>query len=111
MMPLRLETPQELAMAVAERARAERLARGWSQVELAERAGIAIETYRLFERRGRISLERLLAIAVVLGAPRNGMRCSDRAQPAHSTSSMQAVPLGSGRRRCTDRLPAQRGAT
>ena len=66
-MPFTLETPQELALAVAERVRAERLARGWSQVQLAERAGLSIDTYRVFERRGQISLERLLAIAIVLG--------------------------------------------
>ena len=47
-----------------------RLARGWTQRELADRAGIAFDTLRRFERTGMISLDRLVKIAVLLGAVR-----------------------------------------
>jgi transcriptional regulator with XRE-family HTH domain len=66
MLPLILQTPREVATGIAERARALRLARGWTQQELAERAGVAVDTLRRFERTGRISLDRLLMIAKVV---------------------------------------------
>lgn len=52
------------------RARALRIARGWTQEELAERAGVALDTLRRFERTGQIALERLVKLAVVLDAVR-----------------------------------------
>ncbi len=39
---------------------------GWSQVELARRAGVALGTLRRFEQAGEISLARLLKISAVL---------------------------------------------
>jgi transcriptional regulator with XRE-family HTH domain len=45
-----------------------RLERGWTHEEIARRAGLALATYRRFERTGSISLERLLKLALVLGA-------------------------------------------
>lgn len=61
-------TPSELPRQLALRARALRVARSLTQEELAARAGIALSTLRAFERSGRISLHRLLAVAHVLGA-------------------------------------------
>ena len=63
-----LSNPAEVQKALAERARRLRLERGWTQAELAERAGVAFSTLRLFELTGRTSLERLLKLALVLGA-------------------------------------------
>lgn len=54
------------AMDLAGRVRELRLREGWSQVELARRAGVNPLTYALFERRGRIALERLLKVLAVL---------------------------------------------
>src|SRR3954465_10496968 len=70
MIPLALQTPAEVVAGIAERARALRIARGWTQRELADRAGVALETLRRFERTGKIALERLGRIAVVLDAVR-----------------------------------------
>ena len=70
MIPIDLQTPAEVVAGIAERARALRLARGWTQRELAERSGVALDTLRLFERTGKIALERLARIAVVLDAVR-----------------------------------------
>lgn len=67
MLPIELQSPREVARTLAQRVRALRLEREWTQEELAERAGIALSTYRRFERTGRVSLERLLRIALVLG--------------------------------------------
>lgn len=58
----------EVARDLADRVKTLRLDRHWTQSELAQRAGIALPTYRRFESAGLISLERLLKIAVVLDA-------------------------------------------
>ena len=68
MLPVDLQTPDEIARSLAGRVRALRLQRGWTQQELAARAGLTLATYRRFERTGRIALERLLRIAVILDA-------------------------------------------
>jgi transcriptional regulator with XRE-family HTH domain len=51
---------------VAQRVRALRLDRAWSQEELAKRAGIALPTYKLFEKTGDIALDRLHRISIAL---------------------------------------------
>lgn len=68
MLPVELQTPGEIARLLAGRVRELRLQRGWTQQEMAERAGVTLATYRRFEHTGRIALERLLRIAVVLDA-------------------------------------------
>jgi HTH-type transcriptional regulator / antitoxin HipB len=68
MLPFELQTPSDIARSLAGRVRTLRLQRGWTQQEIAERSGLTPATYRRFERTGRISLERLLRIAVVLDA-------------------------------------------
>jgi transcriptional regulator with XRE-family HTH domain len=66
-MLLALHTPKELAIQIAERVREDRLGQRWTQAQLAQRSGVSLPTYRLFERTGQISLERLLSIASALG--------------------------------------------
>lgn len=56
-----------LATKLARRIRSRRLEKGWSQAEMAERAGIRPATYILFERTGKISLLRLIKLLDVLG--------------------------------------------
>lgn len=68
MLAVELQTPTEILRGVAERARALRLERGWTQGELARRSGVALPTLKRFEQTGQIALERLVAIAAVLGA-------------------------------------------
>lgn len=68
MLPIELKTPGEIGRLLASRVRALRLQQAWTQQEMADRAGLTLATYRRFERTGRIALERLLRIAVVLDA-------------------------------------------
>ncbi len=63
---LSLKTHSELARELAGRLRQRRLRRGWTQAEMAERAGLKPATYVLFERSGQISLLRLLKVLEVL---------------------------------------------
>jgi len=88
MSPLELLTPQELTLEVAGRVKQLRLHRGWTQRELARRAGITLATYRRFERTGRISLERVMQLAIVLNAVR-GVRDLFRLPPAASLDEVE----------------------
>jgi transcriptional regulator with XRE-family HTH domain len=68
MLPLELQTSTEILEGIGRRAQALRLERGWTQRELSRRSGVALTTLKHFERTGKITLQRLVAIAVVLGA-------------------------------------------
>jgi transcriptional regulator with XRE-family HTH domain len=65
-MSLSILSPREVAIELARRMRQRRLARGWTQAELAERSGVALSTLKLFEHKGHIALDRLLRIAATL---------------------------------------------
>lgn len=61
-----LRNPNHLTRQIGHRLRDHRKARGWTQAELAERAGISLSTLKLLEREGKGSLQRLAKIAVIL---------------------------------------------
>lgn len=61
-----LKSATEIARELAQRVRERRLRRGWTQAELAKRAGVKTATYILFERTGRTAVVRLLKILDVL---------------------------------------------
>jgi len=63
---LTLTGPADMAKALAERAKALRLLRGWTQATLALRAGVTAASYRRFETTGRASLELVLKVAHAL---------------------------------------------
>ena len=63
---LRLRNPDTLVHEIGGRIRRQRLAKGMTQQELAERAGISLSTLKLMEHKGKGSLQRLAKIAVVL---------------------------------------------
>lgn len=90
MLPLDLQNPREMARTLARRVKALRLDRGWTQQEIAERAGLALTTYRQFERTGRISLERLLKLAVILDA-REGFEHLFARPPAQSLAELEKL--------------------
>lgn len=66
MAPFSLHTPQKIAQRLAERLQALRLARGFKQATLAERAGVSLGALRRFEQKGEGSLDLVLRIAFVL---------------------------------------------
>ncbi|MCX6875219.1 MAG: helix-turn-helix transcriptional regulator [Verrucomicrobia bacterium] len=59
--------PVTLAREVGQRLRGFRLAKGWTQEELAERSDVALSTLKLFEAKGHGSFQRLVRMAVALG--------------------------------------------
>jgi len=98
MLPFNLQTSHEMARTLAGRVRALRLERGWTQKEIADRAGLALATYRVFERSGRISLERLLKLAVVLDA-REGLDALFTPSAATSLAELERQAVGPTRKR------------
>jgi transcriptional regulator with XRE-family HTH domain len=63
---LSLKTDTEAVAELVEKCRELRLRQNMSQHEVAERAGIALRTYRRFEQEGQISLERFVAVVRAL---------------------------------------------
>lgn len=57
-----LKSRKEISRKLAGRCRDLRLEQNMSQKELADRAGIALQTYRRFEQEGQISLERFVGV-------------------------------------------------
>lgn len=61
-------SPDQVALDLAQRARALRLAQNLSQQGLADRAGVSLGTLKRFERTGQIALVSLIRLAIVLDA-------------------------------------------
>jgi transcriptional regulator with XRE-family HTH domain len=66
-------TPPEMAIHIAKAAQAMRLSLNLSQRSLSERSGVSFGVIKKFERTGKISLESLLKLALVLGKLENFM--------------------------------------
>ena len=98
MLPFEIQSQREIARALARRVKVLRLERGWTQQETAERAGLALATYRRFERSGRISLDRLLKLAVILNA-RGDFERLFVAAPAKSLAELEQRSLQPSRKR------------
>lgn len=103
-MSFSLHTPAEVALELADRVRDRRLARGWTQAELAERAGLALPTLKRFERTGQISLDRLLRVASALGALED-FRAPFAPPPARSLDQIEDQTSGPKRRYGRRRSP------
>lgn len=79
-----LRNPNRLIREIGRRLRDHRKARGWSQAELAERAGVSLSTLKLLEREGRGSLQRLAKVAVILDLD-EGLRQLFGTPPAYAS--------------------------
>ena len=62
-----IKSPDEMARDIAKGVRFKRLGLNLSQKTLSERSGVSYGTVKKFERTGKVSLESLLKIALVLG--------------------------------------------
>lgn len=59
--------PITISREIGLRLRGFRLAKGWTQEELAKRSGVAVSTLKLLEAKGQGSFQRLVRVAVALG--------------------------------------------
>jgi transcriptional regulator with XRE-family HTH domain len=62
-----VETPGKALETLVQRVKANRIARNWTQAEMARRAGLSLGTYQNFERGFGINLANLLRLLGVLG--------------------------------------------
>ncbi len=82
-MSLSLKTPEEVALEIASRLRARRLAQNLTQAGLASRTGMSTPSLKRFEKTGEISFVSLLKIALVLG-------CLDKCEELFAASTAPA---------------------
>ncbi|MBR4197774.1 MAG: helix-turn-helix transcriptional regulator [Bacteroidales bacterium] len=60
------KTPLSVAQEIAARAKQRRTSMRFTQLELAQKAGLSLSAYRRFEQKGQIALSGLLQIAFAL---------------------------------------------
>ena len=60
---LTLKTPTEMAVALAQQAKALRLLKGWTRATMAARAGVTASSLKRFEQTGKASVELVLKVA------------------------------------------------
>lgn len=68
MVLLSLMAPADVARSVAARARTRRVALGLTQQDVADRSGVNVWTLRRFESSGKLALDALIRVAIVLDA-------------------------------------------
>jgi transcriptional regulator with XRE-family HTH domain len=93
-----LRNPSDLARQIGQRLRGHRKARGWTQAELAERAGISLSTLKLLEREGKGSLQRLAKIAVILNLDGSLNQLFNEVPAFASLEEVQATHRRSGKK-------------
>ena len=78
------KTPAQLAGGVAGRAAKRRRELGFTQAQLAERAGVSLGSLRRFEQTGAVAFESLVRICIALG-------CEDDLQALFSKRAYQSI--------------------
>ncbi|MBK1826019.1 helix-turn-helix transcriptional regulator [Haloferula rosea] len=96
---LTYRNPNQLIRDIGGRIRSHRLARGWTQAELAERSGVSISTLKLLEREGKGSLQRLAKIAVILGLESDLSELFSSPPAVESIDQLESKPRLRGSRR------------
>lgn len=61
------QTPDEIALATAQRVRARRKEQGFTQTQLSAKSGVSLGSLKRFEREGYVSFSSLIKIAIALG--------------------------------------------
>lgn len=64
-MSLQLQSSLDISLGLARRAKASRLARNMTQMELADRAGVSLASLKRFETKGLASLDLTARIALI----------------------------------------------
>ncbi len=93
-----LHTPEQVSVTLAMRMRGLRLAKGWKQATLADRAGVSLASLRRFEASGRISLRSLLKLAFALNRL-DDFAALVKPPPASSIAELEALERKPSRKR------------
>lgn len=67
MISIEQKTSYDIAIEVSVRVRCMRKRRGFTQAEMAQRAGMSLASYKRFEQKGLISLQSLINLSIALG--------------------------------------------
>lgn len=100
-------TPTEQLQSLAGRLKARRVALGWTQVEAAQRAGVAYRTWRRLENEGQASLEDMVRAAVALRCD-EGLEALFPLPVAASLDELLARQAATARRPSRTRAPRTR---
>ena len=101
MIPLNILTPLEFLTQIAQNAKAKRLSLNLSQHNLSLRSGVSLGSIKRFERTGKISLESLLKLALVLKSLEafNSLFAKDSLQSLPSLDAiLKQIPRKRGRK-------------
>jgi ribosome-binding protein aMBF1 (putative translation factor) len=92
---LRNRNPRKIAEELGRRLRRIRLSRGWTQAELAERAGVGLSSLKSLEAEGKGTLLRFLQVAAILGVVDE---CADLFSETRAYESLEALQLAERKR-------------
>jgi transcriptional regulator with XRE-family HTH domain len=95
-MPVNLLTPHQLKKQIALQAKRRRLEKNLSRNSLEKKSGVPASTIKRFETTGKISLESLLAIAMVLDGLQEFAQLFATSHPV-SLQSLSTKPRARGR--------------
>lgn len=98
MMSFFIMAPQEMAAHIAKQVRAKRLSLNMTQKTLSDHSGVSFSVLKKFERTGKISLESLLKIAVILGSLED-FQCVFNPTPFEKFTSLDEVLKDKTRKR------------
>lgn len=101
MISLNILTPVEFLTQIAQNAKAKRLSLNLSQQNLSLRSGVSLGSIKRFERTGKISLESLLKLALVLKSLEsfNSLFAKDSLQSLSSLDAiLKQIPRKRGRK-------------
>lgn len=59
--------PKDIVLEIAQRVKKRRKELGFTQAQVAERAGTSLASYKRFEQKGLIALQSLVSVSFVLG--------------------------------------------
>ncbi len=90
MLPLALNSLDDIARSLAERIRARRLAVNLTQAGLATRSGVTLASLKRFERTVAVSLESLIRLALALDVAADFLPLFT-ARPVQSLDALQRV--------------------
>ena len=98
-MRLALSSADEILAELAGRARRLRLARNWTQAELAARAGVSVASLRRFETSGHAALEVVVRLAQALQVVDGFEELF--VEPAASIAALEREERAAGRQRAS----------
>lgn len=96
-MSLNIQSPEDIQRAIANRAKATRLAHNLTRRTLAEKSGVSVSSIKRFETTGEISLNSLLNLAFALGRDKEFSELFNPGPP-ESIDELHAPPRQRGRR-------------